>query len=151
MPDSPISPVFFLVFGFVLAIVLQAWFVRRLSYLRGKTRESKEQCDRLHAEATSLAETVAEFSRGLDSNTTSVQMLEREIEELTTRIANLEGEPVDAENTSGAAATEPTGDASEPAEPDASRDGERPDVNGGEPAVPPAAPEGAPAPPEQTG
>ena len=104
MPDTPISPVFFLVFGFVLAIVLQAWFVRRLSYLRGKTRESKELCDRLHAEATSLAESVAEFSRGLDSNTTSVQMLEREIEELKAKIAGLEGAPGEGETGSGEAA-----------------------------------------------
>ena len=82
--------VFFLVFGFILAIVLQAWFVRRLSYLRGKTKENKDHYDRLHQEAVSLTEAVTEFDRGIDSSKISVQVLEREIEELEQKIAGFE-------------------------------------------------------------
>ena len=103
MLNTSISPLFFLVFGFVLAIVLQAWFVRRLSYLRGKAREGKDRCDRLHAEATELSEAVSEFDRGLDSNATSVQMLQREIEDLRAKIADL-GAAEGAEEPAGQAA-----------------------------------------------
>ena len=104
MLNMALSPIFFLVFGFVLTIVLQAWFVRRLSYLRGKTKESKGHCDRLREEAGSLAEAVTEFKRGLESNTTSVQMLEREIEDLREKIAAFTGESGEGEPPGPAAA-----------------------------------------------
>ena len=81
-----ISPIFPLVFGFVFTIVLQAWFVRRMSHLRGSLKERKREYDRLHAEATALGQTVSEFKHGKESNSVSVQALEREIEELREKV-----------------------------------------------------------------
>ena len=150
MLSSAISPVFFLVFGFVLTIVLQAWFVRRLSHLRGKTRESKDLCDRLHAEATALVETVSEFNRGLESNTTSEQMLEREIEALQSKMAAAAGEgemasPTETDETDNQVGREPG--AGPPAAPGEVQDAATHESSAGAPAVPPETQGAAQGPP----
>jgi len=70
-----------LIVSFILVIVLHAWFVRRLTGLHDEVRERKSEYQKLHAETVELAESVGELDRGKDSNATSIQALEREIED----------------------------------------------------------------------
>jgi CHASE3 domain sensor protein len=75
-----------LVVGVILVIVAHAWFVRRLSRWRDRSRQVRETFQRLHAETLELAETVDELERGKESNAVSIQTLERESEEIEVRI-----------------------------------------------------------------
>lgn len=77
----PYFPVVMLVFGFVFTIILQAWFVRRISRLSTAHQDRKETYDQLQKDLMKIAEEVADLRRATDSNTVSVTTLEREIEE----------------------------------------------------------------------
>ena len=128
-----------LVVSFVLVIVLHAWFVRRLTRYHERAHAVKEDSDRLHAEVAELAETVDELSRGKDSNATTLQVLEREIEEIQEKIRSFLEEHPDLKPEFGAAdkgvAIEKDGDPSameesgEPREEEAG-EAERPDTAG---------------------
>jgi uncharacterized protein (DUF342 family) len=75
-----------LIISFILVIVLNAWFVRRLTGLHEEVRECKNEYQKLHAETVELAESVGELDRGKDSNVTSIQALEHEIEDTKLKI-----------------------------------------------------------------
>ena len=75
-----------LVICFVLVIVLNAWFVRRLNGLGDKVHTAKEDGDRQRKELTELTEAIDELNRGKDSNAVSTQVLAREIEEIQEKI-----------------------------------------------------------------
>lgn len=75
-----------LIVCFILVIVLHAWFVRRLTGHRDRLRAVREEHGRLHAELTEASQAVADLGRGRESNTLSIAALEREIEELQTRV-----------------------------------------------------------------
>ena len=75
-----------LVVSFVLVIVLHAWFVRRLNHARDQARAVKDEYTRLRQEVAELAEAVDELERGKGSNATTLQVLEREIEEIRDKI-----------------------------------------------------------------
>ncbi len=71
---------------FILVIVLQAWFVRRLSNLHDQAQGAKSEYNRLRSEMMELSETVGELSRGRDSNEITLKTLEREIEDAKVKI-----------------------------------------------------------------
>ena len=69
-----------LIIGFVLVIVLQAWFVRRVSTLKERARDTKNLWQRLRNEATELAQRSAEMKRGISNNVASTEHIRAEIE-----------------------------------------------------------------------
>ena len=83
---SASSPLILLVFGLVLVILLQAWFVRRISQLTARHKERKGTYGRLRVEAAELAEEVSGLDRARESSVASVAGLERETQELQGRI-----------------------------------------------------------------
>ena len=83
---SAFSPLTVTVFGFVLLILLQAWFVRRITRLTASHRERQNTYRKLAAEAADLAEEVVGLDRARDANTASIAGLERETQELQERI-----------------------------------------------------------------
>ena len=88
-PDSGAfasSPLLLLVFGFVLLVLLQAWFVRRITQLTARHKERQSTHRKLGTEAAELADEVAGLSRAGESGATSIAGLGREIEELQKRI-----------------------------------------------------------------
>ena len=83
---SASSPLILLVFGLVLVVLLQAWFVRRITQLTTRHKERTGTCHKLRAEAAALAEQVAGLDRARESSVASVAGLERETQELQGRI-----------------------------------------------------------------
>ena len=84
---SASSPLLILVFGFVFVILLQAWFVRRITQLTARHQERKAAHRKLGEEAAELADEVTGLDRANESNVASIAGLEREIQELQERIA----------------------------------------------------------------
>ena len=80
------SPLILLVFGFVLLVLLQAWFVRRIAQLTTRHKERKDTHGKLRAQAAELGEEVASLDRAGESGATSITGLERETQELQERI-----------------------------------------------------------------
>jgi peptidoglycan hydrolase CwlO-like protein len=72
----------YLVVGVIVVIVLRAWLVRRMAFLRLQARNSRERYEHLRSQATELANDVGELDHGLRSNAASIQSLEEEIEQL---------------------------------------------------------------------
>ncbi len=77
-----------LIIVFNIVILLQAWFVRRLSRLRDQAHDAKTEYHKLHSEVVELSEMVNELSRGKESNEVSQQTLKREIEDIEGMIQN---------------------------------------------------------------
>jgi hypothetical protein len=75
-----------LVASFTSVILLHAWFVRRLTGYRERLHTVRDEYGRLHAEVATEAQAVADLGRGKESNALSITALEREIEELRTRV-----------------------------------------------------------------
>jgi|APSaa5957512622_1039677.scaffolds.fasta_scaffold32287_2 uncharacterized protein (DUF342 family) len=95
-----------LIISFILVIVLHAWFVRRLTGLHEQVRECKSEYQKLHAETMELAESVGELDRGKDSNATSIQALEREIEDTKIKIREFLAENQELEGEFGVSGKE---------------------------------------------
>ena len=76
-----------LVFGFIFAIVLQAWFVRRTARLATSLQDRRETHKQLSQDVAQLSEEVGGFSSGIDANTVSIAGLEREVEALQERLS----------------------------------------------------------------
>jgi len=90
-----------LIVSFILVIVLNAWFVRRLTALHEQGRERKSEYQKLHAEMVEMTEAVGELDRGKDSNATSIQVLKREIEDTKIKIREFLAEHQELENEFG--------------------------------------------------
>lgn len=71
-----------LVFGFVFAIVMHAWFVRRTARLTSTLQDRRDTHKQLTQDVAQLGEEVMGFRTAIDSNTVSIAGLEREIEGL---------------------------------------------------------------------
>jgi len=123
-----------LVVSFVLVIVLHAWFVRRLNRARDQAHAVKDNYTRLHTEVIELAETVDELERGKGSNATTLQVLEREIEEFREKIKSfLEEHPelkIEFGEADRTAAVEEDGDPAEREEPGEQRGEEAGEAEG---------------------
>ena len=77
-----------LVVALLVAIVLQAFFVRRTVALRDHATVVRIEYDKLQLQVQALAEEVGALQRGMESNTVAVRTLEAEIEELHHQIEN---------------------------------------------------------------
>lgn len=102
------SPLLIIVFGFVLLILLQAWFVRRITQLTARHQERKVSYRKLGAEVAELTEEVTGLDRASESNVASVAALERETQELQGRIDAFVAEHGDKVMVPAAAESEST-------------------------------------------
>ncbi len=82
----PHAHIFILVFGFIAVILVQAWFVRRTSNLRTTLRDRQESLEQLTNDLVTMTADVAGFGRALESNAVTITGLERETEEIVSRI-----------------------------------------------------------------
>ena len=72
-----------LVLAFVLIIVLQAWFVRRLTTMKNRLANARAEQRRLRATTAELADRAGDMQRGLSSNAAAIKGAEEEMAQLS--------------------------------------------------------------------
>ncbi len=77
-----------LVVAYLGALVLHAFFIRRMVALRDGATAARREYDQLRPQVVALAKEVSALRSGIDTNSVAVRMLQSEIEELHQQIEN---------------------------------------------------------------